>query len=581
MASHAEGDMVTQLADLSQTVDQVQTELSLVVRQMNESLHGFRDALSRMIESESRIEGQIGAARQLERKLTHVQELLQSSSLYPAPPPQTEPGIELNRVNESLRRLSEAGTQEEILHAFLNQTLGYVKRAILFVNKEMQFVPWNHVGFSNENIPSITAEDPNDPIVRAASQRKILYREQTPALGLSWSQESGSLPHAFVCIPMVFNQNVPLVFYGDSDQTISLDSLELLSHMAALVLKNQFLTSLVQKEEGVAAPSEQTMSVPAAAAPAQAEERPLWTPVEPEPVASAVPAAEAEAALQAAAEVTEEAAEPAPAWGAEPEEESRQPMPELTTAEPVSAYVEAWEAEPPAPGPEEQSDQVLAAEPEAAAVQPEAVSTEPPAIAGEPQEAADVDQPAAQQTEPLPEEPIVSSGQTFELTPEPVQTAFTAASEIIEEPSFVEPQSEEPLPTAPSAQEATTEDTKTPPPPLEMPVYEPAPAVEPELPSEEEEKYHNEARRFARLLVSEIKLYNEEEVSNGRHNKDIYNRLKRDIDRSREMYEKRVNPAVAGKMDYLHEELVRILAKEDQELLGIDYPGPVNRTRSA
>ena len=55
----------------------------------------------------------------------------------------------------------------------------------------------------------------------------------------------------------------------------------------------------------------------------------------------------------------------------------------------------------------------------------------------------------------------------------------------------------------------------------------------------EEEKAHSDARRFARLLVSEIKLYNEQKVAEGRRGGDLYDRLKEeDIDRSRQMYEK-------------------------------------------
>lgn len=93
------------------------------------------------------------------------------------------------------------------------------------------------------------------------------------------------------------------------------------------------------------------------------------------------------------------------------------------------------------------------------------------------------------------------------------------------------------------------------------------------LPSEEE-KLHSDARRFARLLVSEIKLYNEQQVLEGRANHDLYLRLKRDVDRSREVYEKRVSPEVARKVDYFHDELVRILAADDPAKLGKDYPGP-------
>ncbi|MDI9611538.1 MAG: hypothetical protein QM330_00500 [Acidobacteriota bacterium] len=98
--------------------------------------------------------------------------------------------------------------------------------------------------------------------------------------------------------------------------------------------------------------------------------------------------------------------------------------------------------------------------------------------------------------------------------------------------------------------------------------------VAPVAPVAEDEKLHADARRFARLLVSEIKLYNETHVLEGRQNRDLYLRLKRDIDRSRDMYEKRVAPIVASRIDYFHDEIVRILGDNDSATLGSDYPGP-------
>ncbi len=91
--------------------------------------------------------------------------------------------------------------------------------------------------------------------------------------------------------------------------------------------------------------------------------------------------------------------------------------------------------------------------------------------------------------------------------------------------------------------------------------------------SEEERRLHNDARRFARLLVSEIKLYNEQKVKEGRDESDLYERLREAIDRSREMYDKRVQPPVAAKFDYFHYELVSTLAESDEQKLGGSYPG--------
>lgn len=91
--------------------------------------------------------------------------------------------------------------------------------------------------------------------------------------------------------------------------------------------------------------------------------------------------------------------------------------------------------------------------------------------------------------------------------------------------------------------------------------------------AEDERRLHNDARRFARLLVSEIKLYNEQKVKEGRSQGDLYERLREDIDRSRQMYDKRVSPPVAARYDYFHQELVNTLAEGDAGKLGEDYPG--------
>jgi hypothetical protein len=102
---------------------------------------------------------------------------------------------------------------------------------------------------------------------------------------------------------------------------------------------------------------------------------------------------------------------------------------------------------------------------------------------------------------------------------------------------------------------------------LKVPVAPPPPAAPPRVP--DEERKHDEARRFARLLVSEIRLYNEQAVAAGKISRDIYQRLKDDIDRSREMYEQRVPADVRANSNYFHDELVRILADGEADALGM------------
>jgi hypothetical protein len=88
-------------------------------------------------------------------------------------------------------------------------------------------------------------------------------------------------------------------------------------------------------------------------------------------------------------------------------------------------------------------------------------------------------------------------------------------------------------------------------------------------PQTDDAKKHDEARRFARLLVSEIKLYNESKVEQGRRSNDLYERLKEDIDRSRQMYDERIGDDVRKVSNYFYDELVRILADGRAEALGL------------
>jgi hypothetical protein len=85
----------------------------------------------------------------------------------------------------------------------------------------------------------------------------------------------------------------------------------------------------------------------------------------------------------------------------------------------------------------------------------------------------------------------------------------------------------------------------------------------------DEDEQRAEARRFAELLVSEIKLYNERAVQEGREQGNLYKRLKEEIDLSRQLYEQRIPQAVRAGSDFLHEELVRILADGRPEALGM------------
>jgi hypothetical protein len=89
--------------------------------------------------------------------------------------------------------------------------------------------------------------------------------------------------------------------------------------------------------------------------------------------------------------------------------------------------------------------------------------------------------------------------------------------------------------------------------------------------SPEDADIHRKAQRFARLLTDEIKLYNQAKVGEGRKHKDLYDRLKEDIEKSRVTYMKRYGNTVAASGDYFNSELIRSLAEDDVALMGPNF----------
>jgi hypothetical protein len=89
--------------------------------------------------------------------------------------------------------------------------------------------------------------------------------------------------------------------------------------------------------------------------------------------------------------------------------------------------------------------------------------------------------------------------------------------------------------------------------------------------SSEDQDTHRKAQRFARLLVDEIKLYNQAKVAEGRKNKDLYDRLKEAIEKSRVTYQKRYGNTVAASGNYFQHEIIRSLAEDDLSIMGANF----------
>jgi hypothetical protein len=198
--------------------------------------------------------------------------------------------------------------------------------------------------------------------------------------------------------------------------------------------------------------------------------------------------------------------------------------------------------------------------------------------------------PPVRPSPPVPDETAdttvaVSAAQLREMmAPAPAKPAFTMPETDFAAPSAATPSAASFMTTALPAIEAPRPAPPPPPPPAApereeraSTQYIPPPNLTTRggtplsggRPGDEDSKRHDEARRFARLLVSEIKLYNEPKVDLGRKNKDLYERLKEDIDRSRQMYDERIADDVRKSSNYFYDELVRILADGQAEALGL------------
>jgi len=139
-------------------------------------------------------------------------------------------------------------------------------------------------------------------------------------------------------------------------------------------------------------------------------------------------------------------------------------------------------------------------------------------------------------------------------------------------------------PTAPPPAPAPTPVPVAAPPPVAAPAAAMSPAAAaaaaryapPTNPAtaelEKSDPRHAAARRLARLSVSEIKLYHEDEVKAGREAKDLWKRLMTDIGLATQTYEKRVDKEVRERFDYLYDEILRQLAEGDAAKLGPDAP---------
>ncbi len=486
-------------------------------------------------------------------------------------------------LRAALAEIDRAAGQAGVLEALLDATADHAPRAAILLVREGRLAGWGARGFEADgeaarSVALDAGEEPWSALVAGGGAQEVSGAQCAPLV----SQLESALPREGWAVPLVLRDRVAAVLYADrpsEDDRADLAALQVLTWAAALALE-----TLAFRERGstpTLAPVEG-----AAAAPPAVEEEPIQEESAPaeELEAEKPPPAHEEGDELEAVDVEVEELQGATL---EAEPSALEAEPSALEAEPSAIEVEpsAIEKEPPElpEAPEAEPAEIEAAEAEAPGVDAGAPYTPPhgdellqPAEAGgEPvPETGELDSSALEETafEEAPEledrEPERAAG--FEETPEERSQPIpwqTESSQAVEEGPELEgrPEAGDVPPPPPGPQPAGGQ--VAPPADVEGPGW--AFSATREEVSKDQEAAHEEARRLARLLVSEIQLYNQDAVEEGRRNRDIYERLKDDIDRSRQLYEERVDPEVRDRTDYFYQELVRQLGAGDAKALGI------------
>jgi len=126
-----------------------------------------------------------------------------------------------------------------------------------------------------------------------------------------------------------------------------------------------------------------------------------------------------------------------------------------------------------------------------------------------------------------------------------------------------------PEPAAPPAEEAPAPPPATAPAPTAAAPAAPAPAPRPvpsAAPPVPDDPAHQKAARLARTIISDILLYNPEQVVRGIKEGNIYELLAKDIEDGSKHYHSRVSAEIQSQRDYFKEAFEAMIAKKKVEL---------------
>ena len=507
---------------LAETEDALETA-STRAAQANEELEAVQNRLAEAHEAHSAAEARAQelseALEAAEARISELSEALNSAQAEAAEAATTAPGQDLlARLLENHRDIDRGRTQAEVLQSLLNGTGDFASRTALFLTTPDGLRGWGQRGFGTGTVEFdelvIDYEVGAGPS-RLASGRGVVELSDEDCTAIC-DRIDGSRPGQGVLVPIVLANRLAAALYADQidDGTFDISALQLAAYSAALALETLPL------REGRATATLHPVTDSAVEADLE-----LWdfTPpaFEPEMADAAPEIEDVEEArdlepidLETATETAQEGAE----------------------HEPTSEFVDYQPAEASGFDVEEEEEPRL-------------------------DTTADIIDDYA----PATLEPVDEPAQ-YEAAPAEIEEPTAAAEESIVEEATERAPDEMPTEVAPPPPVSSDGAQVAPPEDLEGPGWAFQTRT---LGGDGEDSAHEEARRLARLLVTEIKLYNEEQVEEGRRNRNIYQSLREDIDRSRQIYEERVDEEVRTGTDYFHDELVRILAAGETEVLGV------------
>jgi hypothetical protein len=478
----------------------------------------------------------------------------------------------LSELATALRDLDSARSQAEVLRALLDHAVSFASRGVIVLLRSGQPWAWGSRGFG-----SADEEFPEQPLAAAEGSCWERLQSATGVLMPSSGERvavasllDAAIANEAVLVPLVLRDRVAAGLYADrlGDDPLVLDALQNLTYVAALALETLPLrqrssTATLAAVSGVAAPpAPEPGPVPSFEAAPPPIEAPAVSPEEPPPPAEAAP----------------EPPEPSPPPSATPAETVLISRSDLPTGETVELGTTSEELEVTLGEKDEASEASLGAAYEdsfqvSSALEELAVDEDrgwqPAALKDEEEPAAvtieemEIEGEEAEEVDDLAAEPAAAPPAP---TPTPPAEAPAAVKREAEPAGFGFPDL--------AREESARGDILGTNPQVEPPADVQGPgwaftSSQPAIVDEDEEAAHDKALRLAKLLVSEIKLYNEEQVQEGRKNQDIAERLQEEINRSREVYEERVDPRVREKTDYFYQEMVRQLGGGDPKTLGI------------